>query len=88
MDHMDVYRLMAEYANHNPCGHYFDRETLRFFGERISEMRVLKHTVTVTDSSGRQHTAYCLSSLQRNNPGGPKRHYAWFDATTYENLIV
>lgn len=85
---MDVYRLMAEYANHNPGGHYFDRKTLRFFGERISEMRVLKGTYKVRDGAGNEYEAYCLSSLQRKHPCGPLRHYSYFEVGTFKYLYV
>lgn len=76
---MTVYTIMQEYRNHHPHGHYFDTETLRFFGERISEMRVLKKTKIV---NGR--VCYVLSTLQRNAPGGPIRHYAYVDAETFD----
>lgn len=61
----DVYDLRAAYYEKHPNGHFFDGDTLKFFGERFSEMRLLKGTVQVTDSLGKEHTCYVVSSLQR-----------------------
>ncbi len=83
-----VYGLISEYQSKHPDGHYFDRGTLKFFGERISEMRLLKNRETVTDVSGEKHECYVLSSLQRKNPMGPRRKYAYFDAETLDHVIL
>ena len=84
---MTVYKLIAEYQNHNPSGHFFDRDTLKFFGERISEMRILKNMVCKTDYSGEKHSCYVLSTLQRNAPCGASRAYHFFDSETFEQII-
>ena len=47
-----VYGLISEYQRMHPNGHFFDRDTLKFFGETVSSMRLLKGTVKVTDSMG------------------------------------
>lgn len=80
---MTVYNLIAEHRNHNPHSHYFDYETLKFFGERRSEMRVLQGTATITDYNGVQHECYILSSYQHKRGC---RHYAYFDTTTFEEI--
>ena len=85
---MTVYGLIQRYYEHNPNGHYFDSDTLRFFGERISEMRVLKDTVKIKSAGGEEHECYCLSKRSRKYPGGPRRTYAYFDITTFEDVIV
>ena len=77
----------AYYAKH-PHGHFFDHDTLKFFGERLSEMRLLKQTETVTDVSGEKHECYVLSSLQRKHPMGPRRKYTFFDVETLDDVIV
>lgn len=40
-----VYGLIGEYQRMHPNGHFFDRDTLKFFGETVSSMRLLKGTV-------------------------------------------
>lgn len=84
---MHVYTLISQYYNHNPHGHYFDHDTLKFFGERVSEMRILKERVNVTDYSGAIHECYVLSKYQRNHPCGPRRVYAYFDVNTFCDVI-
>lgn len=79
-----VYSLMYEHKAKHPYSHFFDHDTLKFFGEIISDMRLLKGTAKITDWSGVEHTCYVLSTLQRNNPAGPKRHYAYFDVDTLD----
>lgn len=84
MNSMTVYSLMSEYKANHPDGHFFDHDTLKFFGERISEMRVLKGTTCVKDYLGEEHECYCLSSLQRKNPLGPRRKYSYFEVGTFD----
>lgn len=83
-----AYDLRSAYRAKQPNGHFFDEDTLRFFGERMSEMRLLKGTCTVTDISGRERTCYCLSSLQRKCPLGPRRKYHYFDIETLDDVVL
>lgn len=78
--------LIGAYYGSHPNGHYFDYDTLKFFGERRSEMRLLKSLETVTDWSGEKHTCYVISSLQRNYPGGARRKYHYFDTETFNDI--
>lgn len=84
----NINELIRAYYQKNPNGHYFDRDTLKFFGERVSDMRPLKGTVKVTDISGGEHKAYCISRLQRKYPGGARRTYAYFDVNTLNDIIL
>jgi len=84
---MDVWTLSRKYYENNPGGHFFDRDTLKFFGERMSEMYVFKNKEKVKDGQGVEHECYVLSSLQRVPYVGKRRHYAWFDANTFEEIL-
>ena len=35
--------LKAEYYKHNPDGHYFDRKTMKFFGDTMKNYGVKSH---------------------------------------------
>jgi len=84
-----VYMLKEKHLQNHPNSHYFDYDTLKFFGERMSEMRVLKDLCKVKDVSGEEHNAYCLSSIQHKAPNGTsKRKYAYFDSITFDHIIV
>lgn len=87
MEVRTVHGLIDAYKTKRPDGHFFDHDTLKFFGERISEMRLLKNRETVTDVSGEKHECYVLSSLQRKNPLGPRRKYTYFDVETLDMVI-
>ena len=78
---MDIYELKRNYHAQHPSGHFFDPETLKFFGERLSEMRVLKSTATVTDCMGETHKCYVVS---KHSTYG--RNYAYFDTETFEYI--
>lgn len=82
-----AYGLRSAYYEKHPNGHFFDDKTLKFFGETMSSMRVLKEKATITDCMGEKHTCYVLSSLQRKHPGGPKRKHSYFDIETIEKVI-
>ena len=84
----NVDQLINEYYNKHPDGHFFDHDTLKFFGETVSSMRLLKETTQVKDISGDEHEAYVLSRLQRNHPGGARRTYAYFDVETLDDVVM
>ena len=86
MEIKNIDQLISEYYRMHPNGHYFDKETLKFFGERKSDMRLLKDTVHVKSYSG-EHECYMISKLQRNHPMGARRTYAFFDVETLEDII-
>lgn len=84
---MDVQNLIQKYKKHNPDGHFFDKETLKFFGETLSSMYVYKNKEKYTDSLGKEHICWCLRSRQRNHPCGPQNAYHYFDHETFEHII-
>lgn len=84
----NIDQLIREYYRKNPNGHYFDMDTLKFFGERRSEMRLLKDTVKVKDYYGNEHECYVVSILQRKHPCGARRKYAYFDVNTLDDVTI
>lgn len=83
-----VYGLIEQHKSRHPQSHFFDRETLKFFGERISEMRLLKNTAKVKRSDGTKVECYVLSSLQRNHPCGARRTYHYFTVDDLEHIVI
>ena len=81
-----VSELRSAYCEKHPDGHFFDADTLKFFGERFSEIRLLKKKETITDYLGKEHSCYVLSSVQRRPMGRPRRTYHYFDEATLENI--
>ena len=70
--------------------HFFDHDTLKCFGERLSDMRVLKCIVQITDICGEVHECYCVSATRRKNWNGnckPYKYYHYFDTTTFHHVI-
>lgn len=85
----DAAHLARMYQEMHPNGHFFDPKTLKFFGERMSGMRLLKGTVHIKSAGGYDHECYVLSSVQR--PGPPlkrRRVYHYFDVETLEDVCV
>ena len=80
----NIYSFISDYNKKHPDGHYFDKDTLKFFGERLSDMRVYKTTEIKEDYSGKKYECYVISRMQRNHPDGPKRTLAYFDVETFE----
>lgn len=85
---MTVWQLRVMMENKGTAGYFWSRDTLRFFGERESEMRVLKKMAMVKDYKGNDHECYVLSTLQRNHPMGPTRHYYYIDKNTFERILA
>lgn len=84
---MTIYELRRKYYEHNPNGHYFDPDTLKFFGETLASMSVLKNTCRILDGRDEEHECYVISKLSRNYPGGARRTYAYFDVETFDDII-
>lgn len=83
----DVYSLKVAHEAAHPGSHFFDRGTLKFFGERLSSMRLLKRRSAITDCMGEKHECYCLSSPQRTPLGNRRMHWFYFDVKTLEEII-
>lgn len=84
----DIRELRSLYACMRPNGHFFDHDTMKFFGERLSEMRLLKRPARIIDISCTERRCYVVSSVQR--PGPPltrRRVYHYFDVNTLEDVI-
>lgn len=84
----NVYQLKSAYEDANPRGHYFDEDTLKFFGERLSDMSVLKSMRRITDSCGEKHDCYVLSKVSHNFFGKKVRTYGYFDKDTLKDIAV
>lgn len=83
---MTINELIREYYRKQPNGHFFDYDTLKFFGESRSTMNVLKGTWIITDSVDEKHECYQISKLSKKYPGGPRRTYAYFDIETMDDI--
>ena len=84
---MTVRELKSAYERKHPNGKFFDRETLRFFGEKLSTMRVIDGIHNIVDLCGGHHRCYVLGSLQRNHPFGPTIMYFYFDIDTIDDVF-
>ena len=87
-EYTNIYAFKEDYYHANPSGHYFDSDTLKFFGERLSEMRISKGTTHIKDICGRDHEAYTISRYQRKYPGGARRTLAYFDVETLDDITI
>ena len=84
---MTVKELINRYYALHPDWHFFDKETLKFFGEKISEMYLAEDTVTVNSWDG-THECYVLYSIQHNHPNGKTLVKHYFDTETLEDIHV
>lgn len=78
---MTIYELKRNYEEKQK-GHFFDKETLKFFGQTLSKMRVTKD-ITVTDYRGNKHNCYCVSATGRIE-GKITNNLYYFDSETFE----
>lgn len=59
MEIRDAYDLRHAHIMTHPDSHYFDKDTLDFFGERMSEMYVLKKKEVIKDFAGNHIPVMC-----------------------------
>ena len=76
---MTASALKALYERNNPGGHFFDRKTMRFFGDRMSNFGVADGGVIKTWGEGGIEEAE-VWELYRKRPvnGGMHGHCAYF----------
>lgn len=88
---MNIYELRNAHEKNNNGSHFFDDATLKFFGERLSKMRVLKKTCEVVDILGDKYNCYVVSSTRNKDAFGrckPYIYYLYFDCTTFKDIIL
>jgi len=78
--------LIYQYYKKNPNGHFFDYDTLKWFGESRSRMRLLKGTTFITKWNGEKVECYIISKYSAKYPGGGRTTYAYFDVNTLEDV--
>ena len=79
-----VYKLREELEKQG--SYYFSDDTLKFFGERLSDMYILKKTEKIKDYMGDIHECYVLSKLSKDYKGRKVRKYDYFDIHTLERI--
>ena len=82
-----VYDLKRAYIEHNPFDHYFDRKTLKFWGETMKTMRFSRVPVTITDVRGYKREVYRLRTYQKRHPLGPRWTTMYFDIYTFQQVF-
>lgn len=80
---MSVYELKRKYQEKNPEGHFFDKETLKYWGDRLSDFTVLAKPVKVRDYRGNMCACYVL---RRKHPKGNTWQEAYFDTVTLRQI--
>lgn len=83
-----VAALIAAYEKAKPEGYYFSPDTLNFWGEKVSEMRLAKDLYEVIDKWDKTiHWCYRLTTYQRDPFANKKRlHVVYFDVETFEDF--
>ena len=87
---MTVSRLKFRIKEHHPDDHYFDRETMKFFGNRESEMYVHKKPIRLLCNDGKTRTAWVLKRVNRRDAFkdcAPFVSYDYFDTRTFRRLF-
>jgi len=87
---MEFWELKNKITDIGKETHFFDPDTLKFFGERLSDMRLLKDKMEITDICGEKHTCYVVSVTRRKNAFGsckPYKYYHYFDVDTFQHVI-
>lgn len=64
---------------------FFDRSSMKFFGDKMANYYVSANPVNITTSSGVKHTCWELTRVRPVKMG--LQAPAYFDWTTYERVI-
>lgn len=83
---MKIAEFISLYRQNRPDGHFFDREALKFFGEKISEMSYNGVTVII-DRRGHRRDAHELRTIQHDEMLGKRWKLNYFDAVTFDQIF-
>ena len=87
---MTFYELKNKIETAGGETYFFSHDTLKFFGETLSRMRLLKNKVSITDYRGDKHSCYVIAATRTKNAFGhckPYTHYHYFDDETYQRIL-
>jgi hypothetical protein len=76
--------LKYQYQLNNPDGHFFDRETMRFFGDTMRNYGVRSKPVKVSRSDGEIVECYVLYRRHAVKHGLQSDRY--FDVNTFKDI--
>lgn len=82
---MTASELKYHYQLANPNGHFFDRKTMKFFGDTMSNYGVRANTVNVQESDGTVVECYVLYRRRATKHGLTRSTY--FSVDTFEQII-
>lgn len=86
MAEITVRNLIQQYRAHNPEGHFFDRDTLKYFGESIHRMKVNGKGVIET-RDGESRICYELECVQSIPEFGTRKKWYYFDEDEYKEVM-
>lgn len=81
---MTVNELIYKYKQHNTNGHFFDDETLKFFGDDLDTATV-EDVIAVTSIGKKRCWKY--KANQNNAPTQPYEKVAYFDHDNFHEYI-
>jgi len=79
----NFYTFLADYERRKH-DFFFSHATLKAWGERLSEMRLLKGTRKITNNMGKIVEVYVISSYQHKAPTGHERRHHYFNVDTLD----
>lgn len=83
MSHMTASTL--KYKVQKTGSYFFDRKSMRFFGDTMSNYYVSRHIVEITDSIGDTYQCYALTRVHPVKDN--MQSTAYFDIETFENIL-
>jgi len=76
---------LKHHVSQGTDSHFFERSSMRFFGDTMANYYVPVATVTITTSSGAVHECYELQRRQPVKHGLSKS--AYFDIKTFSRIL-
>lgn len=83
--HMTASELKYHYQLANPNGHFFDRKTMRFFGDTMGNYGVRANTVNVKEFDGNVVECYVLYRRRATKHGLTKD--AYFSVSDFSKIL-
>lgn len=81
---MTVRELIKEYKRTHEDEHFFDTNTLNYWGEKINKMRISSEIKNVKDFDGTIRQCYMISVNQDKAPTQPFKVRHYFEVSTFD----
>lgn len=83
----NFYKFLEDFKKENPESYFFSKDTLHFFGESLTDMKILPNIQNIKSSSGEAVECFVLSKKSKNWNNKRIQNDAYFSTENLKRII-